>query len=300
MQDTGLDEIRFDISANSYRLDKVEMAVGKIPQVTVEIPTVPEDADQLLAAMRELDRLGVNFLNLHQLRLTPHNRPQLAGRNYTYLHGPRVTVLESELAALRLLAVAVRERLRLAVNYCSYIYKFRYQTMAARRRSAAFINKPHESITATGLLRTLTVRAAAAELQNLVADFTSRGLPADLWQFNSAAATLHLAPQLLHHLDPRRHSLSVRYHAAALKPAITYHNSYREIELSSRRRLIVERTPLDTELAVAADKLPLFTGKIMPDDATPWPETSPGGNQPTDWEKIVASESFRAGLYEYY
>ncbi|MGE3550722.1 MAG: radical SAM protein, partial [Geobacter sp.] len=97
LREAGLDEIRFDLGAVRYHLKKLRLAVGVIPTVTVEIPAVPEDELLMQRTMRELADAGCNHLNLHQLRLTPHNLPHLLERNYTFVHGEKVTVLESEL-----------------------------------------------------------------------------------------------------------------------------------------------------------------------------------------------------------
>ncbi|MGC9330199.1 MAG: radical SAM protein, partial [Candidatus Hinthialibacter sp.] len=103
LQAAGLDEIRFDIGAAGMSLEAVKRAVDIIPTVTVEIPALPEQFDVMKIKIDEMEKFGVKHLNLHQLRLTPHNLPHLAKRNYTFLHGERATVLESELTALRLI-----------------------------------------------------------------------------------------------------------------------------------------------------------------------------------------------------
>jgi uncharacterized protein len=86
-----------------------------------------------LRAQYTADRImGINHLHLHQLRLTPHNRSKFKNRPYTFLHGEKVTVLESELTALALIRQASSQRLTLPINYCSFVYKHRYQRTAAR------------------------------------------------------------------------------------------------------------------------------------------------------------------------
>jgi len=301
LRKSGLDEIRFDISADNYRLDKVAMAVGQIPTVTVEIPAVPEDFTRLAETMRELDRLGVDFLNLHQLRLTPHNRQNLMSRNYTFLHGPKVVVLESELTALRLLEFAMRNRLRLAVNYCSYIHKHRYQAMGVRKRSAPFICKPYEDVTAAGLIRTLAVRGEPAVLHGLVADFQAAGQDGETWQLNSRGDVLCVAAPLLDLLRPGLHRLTASYHVASLKSAVTYRDSYRVITLSAQRKLIVERSPVAPDLAVPPERLQLFTQSIRPgNNDAPWPASGDSDGTLTDWEKIGGWERLGSGLEGYY
>jgi uncharacterized protein len=151
----GLGEIRFDIGATNYDLSRLRLAVDVIPTVTVEIPAVPEDEERLRDRLGEMAAAGVRHLNLHQLRLTPHNFRHLAGRAYTFVHGEHVTVLESELAALRLVRHALEQGIDLPVNYCSFPYKRRFQHAAARRRGIPFVRADHEAVTEAGYLRAI-------------------------------------------------------------------------------------------------------------------------------------------------
>jgi pyruvate formate-lyase activating enzyme-like uncharacterized protein len=156
LRDAGLDEIRFDLGAVRYNLKKLRLAVGCIPTVTVEIPAVPEDEDLLKQKMFEMADAGVNHLNLHQMRLTPYNFVSLTERGYTFLHGEKVTVLESELTALRMVRFGLEQEIPLPVNYCSFTYKRRFQHAAARRRAALTICVSGEVVTEAGYLRTLS------------------------------------------------------------------------------------------------------------------------------------------------
>jgi len=156
LRDAGLDEIRFDLGAVRYHLKKLRLAVGCIPTVTVEIPAVPEDEELLKRKMVEMAEAGVDHLNLHQMRLTPYNFGPLMERDYTFLHGEKVTVLESELCALRMVRFGLEQDLPLAVNYCSFPYKRRFQHAAARRRAALTVRVSGEVVTEPGYLRILT------------------------------------------------------------------------------------------------------------------------------------------------
>ena len=170
LRDAGLDEIRFDLGAVRYNLKKLRLAVGCIPTVTVEIPAVPEDEQLLIIKMVEMAQAGVNHLNLHQMRLTPYNFDRLTERGYTFLHGDKVTVLESELCALRMVRFGLEQGIPLPVNYCSFPYKRRFQHAAARRRAAQNVCAAGEVVTEPGYLRTLSATGVryceAALLQN--------------------------------------------------------------------------------------------------------------------------------------
>ncbi|NVO00373.1 MAG: radical SAM protein [Geobacteraceae bacterium] len=156
LKDAGLDEIRFDLGAVRYNLKKLRLAIGSIPTVTVEIPAVPEDEELLKLKMVEMAEAGVKHLNLHQMRLTPHNFAPLTARGYTFLHGEKVTLLESELCALRMVRFGLEQGIPLPVNYCSFTFKRRFQLAASRRRAALSICGSSESVTEPGFLRTLT------------------------------------------------------------------------------------------------------------------------------------------------
>ncbi len=156
LKDAGLDEIRFDLGAVRYNLKKLRLAVGSIPTVTVEIPAVPEDEELLKLKMVEMAEAGVKHLNLHQMRLTPHNFAPLTARGYIFLHGEKVTLLESELCALRLVRFSLEQGIPLPVNYCSFTFKRRFQLAASRRRAALSICRSGETVTEPGFLRTLS------------------------------------------------------------------------------------------------------------------------------------------------
>lgn len=156
LRDAGLNEIRFDLGAVRYNLKKLRLAIGCIPTVTVEIPAVPEDEELLKLKMVEMAGAGVKHLNLHQMRLTPYNFGPLTDRGYTFVHGEKVTSLESELCALRMVRFGLEQGIPLPVNYCSFTYKRRFQLAASRRRAAMSICSSGETVTEPGFLRTLS------------------------------------------------------------------------------------------------------------------------------------------------
>ena len=161
LKDAGLDEIRFDLGAVRYNLKKLRLAIDCIPTVTVEIPAVPEDEELLKLKMVEMAEAGVKHLNLHQMRLTPHNFGPLTARGYIFLHGEKVTLLESELCALRMVRFGLEQGIPLPVNYCSFTFKRRFQLAASRRRAALSVCGSGETVTEAGFLRTLSTTAVS-------------------------------------------------------------------------------------------------------------------------------------------
>jgi hypothetical protein len=174
LRDAGVDEIRFDITARDYDTAAVGLARELIPTVTVEIPAVPEDEVRLPGVLRELDAIGVDHLNLHQIHVSPDNAAVLSERGYTFLHQPLIVVMESELAALRTLDAAMQAGLRLPVNYCCPNYKGRWQRRARRARAARLIRTGTEEVTAAGYLRRLTLRDTPENLRPLARELRTR------------------------------------------------------------------------------------------------------------------------------
>ncbi|MDZ4184958.1 MAG: radical SAM protein [Desulfuromonadales bacterium] len=241
LRDAGLDEIRVDIGATGYALDQVKLAVGIIPHITVEIPAIPEEAERLQQKLVEMADCGVNYLNLHQLRLTNHNYLHLVGRGYTFLHGASVTVLESEMTALELLRSSLDQQLALGVNYCSFVYKNRFQGAAGRRRAGAQIVKSHEEVTAAGYLRSLSLSGPQQDVQRQVERLQRLDPAGRQWLLFSGGTELHLAAALWSGQDDSGLELKLQYAEARILPAISYRDPFIEVPLNSHRKVAVER-----------------------------------------------------------
>ncbi len=170
----GLNEIRFDIGATGFSLDKVKLAKGLIPNVTIEIPAVPEEKDKLIAMLPNMIDAGVTNLNLHQLRLTPHNADKLVKRGYTIVNAERPLVLESELTALEIINAAHEQGLPIGINYCSFHYKHRFQKAGYRRMIARKLYAD-KVITAAGYVREFIGNTLSYKLVKLVPFSTNMG-----------------------------------------------------------------------------------------------------------------------------
>ncbi len=253
----GLDEMRFDIGATEYKTDKIRLAVGQIPVVTVEIPAVPQEEELLKEKLRELDKLGVNHINFHQMRLIPYNFNQLVEFDYTYAHGEKVTVLDSELTALRLIQFALDEGLKLPVNYCSFVYKNRHQKSANRKKHAPLVVKPWERITDNGFIRRLFIKVPSERKTAVLAEIES------------------FTEQQLAFFDERRHELSfhhyildeikeldlpilLEYHVSHIFPRETGLNVFETIQLNDEKDVVVERRPAVLPIDLDAEKLELL------------------------------------------
>jgi pyruvate formate-lyase activating enzyme-like uncharacterized protein len=292
LRDAGLDEIRFDIGAVDYDLEKVRLATHIIDRVTVEIPAIPEEFHILTQIIPQLKEIGVDFLNLHQLRLTPFNYPGVAGRNYTFLHGPKVTVLESELAALKAIKFTVEKEIELPVNYCSFVYKERFQKMAARKRHSAAIKKSYEDVTNAGFIRNLIIKGNADDLEKQVEIFKRNGLEEHLW--NRDRNQLIFTQSLWKYIDFNKFYLEVVYHETRLCPVISYHHEFREIRLNPNKSIFIERRPVFTGKELEKEEAWIL-GKIITTGKNPTPVHSE-----IFWDEVLDFERLKPGLAEYF
>jgi len=81
----GISEIRFNLAATNYSekiLKKVELARKIFDYVVVEVPSYPEQKDKLIGCLFELNRIGIDQLNLQELLVTPANMDNLEGEGY--------------------------------------------------------------------------------------------------------------------------------------------------------------------------------------------------------------------------
>lgn len=152
LADANLNEIRFDIGATGFSLDKVKLAKGIIPVITIEIPSIPEEKNKIIAMLPQMIDAGVTNLNLHHLRLTKHNVSKLIKRGYHIISAEKPLVAESEMAALEIRSAAQKAGLEIGINYCSFHYKNRFQKAGYRRIITQRV-LPGASLTENGYIR---------------------------------------------------------------------------------------------------------------------------------------------------
>lgn len=149
----GVDEVRFNMAATGYDhptvMRNLAAAARFIPNVTVEIPAIPEQAPKLLACLADWCALGVRFLNLHELIYEP-------GTNSASMPGARRAIItadghcteinpESRTLTLAVMKKVQDESLPLSVNDCSMQSKIR-QLRGRRRSLAPLVKAPHEKV----------------------------------------------------------------------------------------------------------------------------------------------------------
>lgn len=258
LKNLGLNEIRFDIGAVGYKTDKVELACEIFDNVTVEIPAVPEQKENLKKLITHLKSIGVSYLNLHQIRCTPHNYKSLVKKDYTFLHGPKITVLESELTALELMCYAKENNIDLPINYCSFIYKYRYQRLAARRLFAPYVANSYEGLTGAGLIRTLAIIADKDRIKAQTEKFELKGIPREHYYLSGNNDKLYIKKYLWNLIKPEDFTISLMYSKAFLLPNVSYRNIFREISLGHGKKVVIERMPILSTKALSKDQKLLF------------------------------------------
>ena len=149
----GVDEIRFNTAAIGYDhptvMRNLATAARFIPNVTVEVPAIPEHARKLLSCLAEWCELGIKFLNLHELIYEP-------GTNSASMPGARRAIItadghrseinpKSRDLALAVMSKVQDEGLTLSVNDCSMQSKIR-QLRGRRRSLAPLVKAPHERL----------------------------------------------------------------------------------------------------------------------------------------------------------
>ncbi|MDD2388983.1 MAG: radical SAM protein [Desulfobacterales bacterium] len=294
LRDAGLDEIRFDIGAAHYSLEKAASAVGVIPHVTVEIPAVPEAFEQMKLKILEMKDAGINFLNLHQLRLTPHNFKQLARRGYTFLHGEKVTVLESELVALDMIRFAKDSGIDLPINYCSFVYQNRFQKAAMRKRSAQWTKKSHEDITENGYIRALCLTGNPDMLKTQAVRFQEGGFAKTLWSISTDK--LYFSGHLWPWVNFDGLSLRVSYFEAKILPSMTYRNFFVAVPLNSEMKIVVEKMRVSRELELSREEQLAFERQIIRRQA----QTDMDGVDSLRWPEVLGFEIIESGLQAYF
>lgn len=147
----GLNEIRFNAAATGYDnpivMENIASASDHIPNVTVEIPSIPEHESKLLSTLEKWARLGVKYLNMHELMYGPDtNSAAMEGERRTIRTSAGYLVSFNPLS--RLLTLSVMQKVLengypLSVNDCSLQSKIR-QVHGIRKALAPLLLKEHE------------------------------------------------------------------------------------------------------------------------------------------------------------
>lgn len=288
----GLNEMRFDIGATDYKTTQLQLAVGQIPVVTVEIPAVPQEEELLKQKIRELKDLGVNHLNFHQMRLTPYNFNQLIEHDYTYTHGEKVTVIDSELTALRLIQYSLDEGINLPVNYCSFVYKNRHQKSANRQKHAPLVLYPWESMTENGYMRNLFAKLKQDEVA-LVQDAFAMEIAEGKVNLSTRSGRFNFHVEHLPRVKQLGLACFAEYHVSHIFPQATGMNDFETIQLNDDKEVVIERR--SACLPVELSPIRMNTLEAIVAGKAEYSEV-----EDADLQQILSFELIPLGLADYY
>ncbi|MFH1055544.1 MAG: radical SAM protein [Candidatus Altiarchaeota archaeon] len=153
LHSVGLDEIRFHpqfVKAGAD-LRAVEEALKYDWDVGCEIPVVPNYFNETVKFIKEIDKLGVHFLNLNQMEVSETNAKALLGRGYEAESDVSFAVKGSSETADRLLKYCSKNT-RLRVHYCTVKLKDGVQLRNRMKRRARNVAKEYDILTTEGLL----------------------------------------------------------------------------------------------------------------------------------------------------
>ena len=124
LRDLGIGEIRFNLAAANYKekiLENLERAREMFEYVVVEVPSYPKQKDRLMACLGELDRIGIDQLNLQELLVTDANVHRLEGEGYQsgLLFAKKFFLYGSRRMTYEVMQHCVDERYSFTVNDCS-------------------------------------------------------------------------------------------------------------------------------------------------------------------------------------
>jgi len=161
---SGLDEIRVNAAATGYQhphvMEMLQLASKYFNWVTIEIPLIPGQSDQLISAIPHWIDLGVQILNMHELLFEPgSNAEKLAGERIAiHLPDGHHTAIspESDTIALNVFGEVIRNRLPIGVNYCSTVGKWR-QLTARRELFLSKVKEPYETYLGDGILESFFI-----------------------------------------------------------------------------------------------------------------------------------------------
>ncbi len=229
----------------------VESAVGSIDTVTVEIPAIPEDFQILKKSLSRMSDIGVKYLNLHQLSTENFNYKNYIKRNYTFLHQPSVTIVESELTALKLFQYALDKKIMLPLNYCSSSYKGRFQGKGARMRAASFVREDFEEVTPAGYIRSFSLQESPPNLKRLASLFKRKASLRNLWDFNDTHPELFFHHSLLPSFNVNSSCFIIRYFEPRVIDITNPSDDDKEVILNSLRKLSVQKVPIFEQKGVS-------------------------------------------------
>jgi uncharacterized protein len=175
----GLNEIRFNIAALKYDsadiLKTIELARKYLEFVAVEIPSIPDDYNKLAKVLPKLDRIGVDYLNLHEYIIVPALNQQNTPHSASFLLNYESEInyhVNSQHNTKEIIKYCQETNLTIKINNCSLLKK-EYQMKMRRLKMGRMMINAFEKLTDEGFLVcyiSMPVNIEGKDLDNYFAD----------------------------------------------------------------------------------------------------------------------------------
>lgn len=148
LEKAGLDEIRFHPIKDEY-LRAIEKALNYSFNVGIEIPSIPNNEDNIIKLVEWAKNKGVKFINLNELEMNLRNFSQLKPRGFIISHG--LTGVKGSMETAKRI-IEKFENIGITIHYCSAVYKDIVETRTRFLRISKYSRKAYEEMTNEGTI----------------------------------------------------------------------------------------------------------------------------------------------------
>ena len=180
-QEAGLDEIRFHPSEKVWShmedtcLAQIVSEAGL--DVGLEVPVLPDYAEELNDLLDYASRIGVKFVNLNELEFSEGNWDMMEEHGYQLEDDLSSAIKGSRQVALDVM----RNHRRLNTHLCSSSFKDGVQLRNRLLRKAEISAAPYEEITEDG---TVVKGVVYGDADTVMAQLRTLGVPEDMMAYN--------------------------------------------------------------------------------------------------------------------
>ena len=151
LAEAGLDEIRFHPPVDTWTsISKTALPeILKVEGISIgiEVPSLPDKKNELLALVREASDLGVDFINMNELEFSESNWNMMEHFGYELKDEISSAIFGSEETALECISIS-----SVPIHFCSSTYKDSVQLRKRLIRRAEHIAKPSDIVTDDGTI----------------------------------------------------------------------------------------------------------------------------------------------------
>ncbi len=150
LENAGLDEIRIHITSRRS-LEALKAAINSSLDVVVENPVLPGQTSSIVGLIKDLDNIGVKYVNLNELEVSESNFQSILIRGFKVNPDGR-SVTGSKETAMEILNNVKDLGLSISVHFCPALYKDLHQYSKRLMRRALGTKRVFEDII-NGLVR---------------------------------------------------------------------------------------------------------------------------------------------------